>query len=82
MRLLSPASFVFPSKVVAPDIDSERCVSFIKRHVTFSALSYVNEAVITGGICGSVLTPYQCFYIETLLFLTEHLTGGQIGCRP
>lgn len=81
MWLLSLASSVFPSKVVAPDTDSEHCVSFIKRHVTFSALSYVNESVKTGGMCGSVLTPYQCFYTETLLFLTEHLTGGQIG-RP
>ena len=62
--------------------DSERCVSFVKRQVTFSALSCVDEAEITGGVCGGVLPPYQCFHIEILLFLTGQLTGGQIGCRP
>lgn len=82
MQLLSPAPSVFPGKAVVPDKNSERCVSFVKRHVTFSALSCVDEAGITGGICGGVLTPYQCFHIEILLFLTGQLTGGQIGRRP
>lgn len=67
MWLLSPAPSVFPGKAVVPDIDSEHCVYFIKRHVTFSALFCVHEAEITGGVCRGVLTPCQCFHIEILI---------------
>lgn len=79
---LSPVPSSFPGKAVVADKDSERRVSFMKQQVTFSALSCVDEAGITSGVCRGVLTPYQCFHIEILLFLTGQLTGGQIGCRP